>query len=661
MTASPARNALALSALLIFNLAGLRHGNALTIYRIGGTELPPPEIASESGVDFRQLSWADADEEKFGSAFLVETDGPLQPERLDPTKNLTPLLRSRGAEIKSSNGYGWQDEPLLDLAFDGNYETAYTGLGGSGFGLNCGTFTAARSCKTVWIQFRGFFPIRRLVLQPTPDHHVDRFMPNLQVGTNNAPVKRTPATLGLDPLHGTREGRLTWRGQRYVDFDVKIDIRENTTAVLDLELPDEPISELILAAGEGNWELAELEIYGDGFVSQAAYTSNIIDLGARSSLGNLTWGGSVDQGAAIDLSVRTGDDEDPNFYWRLTFRGDEKSRFDTGGNELTRSSYRRLEGGERLPITPDRENWGFWTTLLDFNAGRGDLVSDKPRQFVQIKADFASTVGSAGGKLDYVEFEVSTPPVASQVLAEIAPTVTELGQTTPFVYKLLPEMQEDDLGFDSIQIKTPVAPASVDEVRIGSAVLSPGEFTVTPWDGENFSVHIPRVDLQSSGELIEVVFQSEVFKVGTVFIGRVYDSARPMEVRQRVTAGDADPLVEGNTLSVSPAKVGTRTIQALGVSAFTPNADGINDLLEVEYDLVNLVGGVPVALEVLNLAGVRVAGIPVETGISGRFSATWDGRDAQDRLLSPGLYLLRLKVDADEETDIEVATLPIAY
>ena len=229
-------------------------------------------------MDFIQLSWADAGEEKFGSAFLVETDGPLQPQRLDPTENLTPLLRSRGAEIKSSNGYGWQDEPLLDLAFDGDYETAYTGLR-SDFGLHCGTFTATGRCKTVWIQFRGFFPIRRLVLQPTPDHHVDRFMPNLQVGTNNAPVNRTPATLALDPLHGTREGRLTWRGNRFVDFDVKIDIRENTTAVLDLELPDEPVSELILAAGEGNWELAELEIYGDGFVSQAAYISNIIDLG----------------------------------------------------------------------------------------------------------------------------------------------------------------------------------------------------------------------------------------------------------------------------------------------------------------------------------------------------------------------------------------------
>ena len=661
MTAFPARHALALAALLILSLGGLRNGNALTIYRIGGTEIPPPDIASEPGVDFVQLNWADADEEKFGSAFLVETDGLLQPERLDPTENLTPLLRSRGSEIKSSNGYGWQDEPLLDLAFDGDYETAYTGLGGSGFGLNCGTFTAARNCKTVWIQFRGFFPIRRLVLQPTPDRHVDRFMPNLQVGTNNAPVNRTPATLALDPLHGTRDGRLTWRGNRFVDFDVRIDIRENTRAVLDLELPDEPISELILAAGEGNWELAELEIYGEGFVSQAAYTSNIIDLGARSSLGTLTWSGSVDEGAAVDLSVRTGDDEDPNFYWRLTFRGDEKSRFDASGNELTRSSYQRLEGGERLPITPDRENWGFWTTMLDFNAGRGDLVSDKPRKFVQIRADFSSTIGSAGGKLDYMEFEVSTPPVASQVLAEIEPTVSELGQVTSFTYKLLPEMQENDIGFDSIQIQTPVAPESVDRVRIGSTVLSSGEFTVTPWDGESFSVHIPRVNLQSSGELIEVEFNSEVFKVGTVFTGRIYDSTRPMEVRQRVTPGDADPLVDGNTLRVSPAVVGRRNIQSLEVSAFTPNGDGINDLLRVEYDLVNLAGGVPVALEVFNLAGMRVASISVDAGVSGRYSAVWDGRDEEAGLLPPGLYLLKLEVEADEGTDVEVAALPMAY
>ncbi len=39
-------------------------------------------------------------------------------------------------------------------------------------------------------------------------------------------------------------------------------------------------------APSANWEIAELEIYGDGFASRANYISNIVDLGGRSSLGN---------------------------------------------------------------------------------------------------------------------------------------------------------------------------------------------------------------------------------------------------------------------------------------------------------------------------------------------------------------------------------------
>ena len=248
-------------------------------------------------------------------------------------------------------------------------------------------------------------------------------------------------------------------------------------------------------------------------------------------------------------------------------------------------------------------------------------------------------------------------------MAEIYPRFVPLGETTSFTYKLLPRIQGDDLGFDSIQITTPLAPTSVDEVRIGPTVLSPGEFDLIPYDGESFSVKVPRVDLQSSGELIEVLFQSEVFKVGTVFSGRVFDSQKPLEVRQRVTEGDADPLVEGNSLSVSPTRVSARAIQALVVSPFSPNGDNINDVLEIEYDLVNLSGAVPVELGVYNLAGERVAAIEIDatgTPDSGRFTATWDGRDG-DQLQPPGIYLIRLKVEADEETDIEVASVPLVY
>ena len=628
---------------LVLILAG--PGDSLTIYRLGGEDLSVPEAANEVGVDFVQLSWADVDDDLFGGSNQLETTGSLIPVRLDPGVNLTPLIRERGGRIQLNNSYGWQDQPSLDFMFDGDYGTAYQGVRGDQSG--------SQYLKGIWIDFAGLFPIRRVVLQPTPKFLNERFVKSYIIGTNDGDLRK----------RGTREYRHYWRGGKFFDFDVVYNVTENRTPVLDLELPDVPIAEMLVESPSGDWEIAELEIYGDGYAARANYVSNIFDLGGRSSLGDLTWSGSEDPGAGIELSMRTGDDEDPNSYWRLTFRGEERSQFDHDGNPLNRRSYNRLEGGEKGGIAPDSENWEFWTAPLEFDAGRSDLVGGKPRRFVQIKADFFSTKGSAGSSLDYLQFEVSTPPVASEVMAEISPLKARLGETTSFTYKLLPQIQGDDIGFDSIQITTPLAPVSVDEVRIGSSVLSPGEFDVTPYDGKSFAVHIPRVDLQLSGELIEVVFQSEVFKVGTVFAGKVYDSEKPLEVRQRVTEGDADPLVEGNSLSVSPTRVSARAIQALIVSPFTPNGDSINDVLEIEYDLVNLSGAVPVELGVYNLAGERVAAIEIDDTRgrdSGRFTATWDGREG-NQLQPPGIYLVRLKVEADEETDIAVASVPVVY
>ena len=628
----------------VLMLVAAERSESLTIYRLGGEGLPVPEMVSEEGVDFVQLLWGDVDDDLFGSSHQLETEGSLTPVSLDPTVNLTPLIRERGGRIQLNNSYGWQDQPDLDFLFDGDYDTAYQGVQGDQ--------TGSQFMKGIWIDLAGLFPIRRIVVQPTPKYLNERYVKDYVIGTNDGDLRK----------RGSREYRHSWRGQKFFDFDVVYNVTENRVPLLDLELPDVPIAEMLVESPSGDWEIAELEIYGDGYAAAANYVSNIIDFTGRSSLGDLTWAGHVDPGADVELSMRTGDDEDPNSYWRLTFRGDERSRFDDKGKLLDRRGYKRLEGGEKAGIAPDSENWGFWTAPLNFDAGRNDLVGGKPRRFVQVKADFTSTRGSAGGALDFLQFEVSTPPVASEVVAEIFPPEAPLGKVTLFTYKLLPQIQGTDLGFDSIQITTPLAPASVDEVRIGPAVLAPGDFEITPYDGESFSVHIPHVDLQSSGELIEVMFQAEVFKVGTVFSGRVFDSKKPFEVRQRVTEGDADPLVDGNSLSVSPTNVGTRTIRALQVSPLTPNGDGTNDVLTVVYDLVNLAGAVPVELGVYNIAGDRVADIAHdnETRASGRFTATWDGTDG-NQLQPPGIYLIRLKVEADDKTDVAVASVPVIY
>ena len=649
-----------------------RSVGALIIYRIGGANLDAPEQCGDESVTCHFLEWDDVvDAEKFGSAHLVApTPDFLQPEQLDPSVNLTPLIRERGGSIRANDSYGWLEAPDLDVMFDGDYETAYTGLGIQ-FQLLCGNWDAAglfTRCRAIWIQFGDEtpspLPITRIVMQPSRSHFNERFIPAFRLGTSDGEFRTA----------GTRDGYVEWRAQARLYFDVRYDIRENTTPLLDLTLPDEPVAGIVFqAVNDLPWEIAEIEIYGDGFASRANYTTQLIPLGCDgadllgctpdhlSSLGELTWGGEIPEGARLDLTMRSGDDDDPNIYWRNTFRADERTTLDAAGRPLTRRAYERLEGGEKAGTGPDLQNWEFWTPPLDFEDGRADLAGDRPHTFVQLRTDFSSSEAKAGARLDFLQFAVSTPPAASQVLAEIEPRQVPLAELTRFTYKLRPDIGELDLGFDTIEIETPVAPASVDEVRIGHDTLLTGEFGVDPHDGERFAVQIPRIGPDQSGDLIEVVFHSEVFKVGTVFSARVFASDRPHEVHQRVTAGDADPFADSNSLTVHPAQIGEAVIRAFRVSPFTPNGDGINDVLQVEYDLVNVAGEVPATLVVYDLSGMRIARVPVPAVGSGRFPAAWDGTDGGGALVPPGLYLLRLEVETDRGSDAALATVPVVY
>ena len=192
-------------------------------------------------------------------------------------------------------------------------------------------------------------------------------------------------------------------------------------------------------------------------------------------------------------------------------------------------------------------------------------------------------------------------------------------------------------------------------------MLEQGEFTLVPHDGESFMVQLPEGMEFVDREVIDVVFHTAVFKVGTVFNARVFNSDQPGEVRQRVTVGDADPLVDSSSLSVVPSDIGKKVITALRVAPLTPNNDQANDMLSIEYDLVNLDDNVPVTIGVYTLAGTQVADIPVTTSGSGRWTETWNGIGRGGDLVPPGLYVLRLKVDSDTEEVAELATFPVVY
>ena len=94
---------------------------------------------------------------------------------------------------------------------------------------------------------------------------------------------------------------------------------------------------------------------------------------------------------------------------------------------------------------------------------------------------------------------------------------------------------------------------------------------------------------------------------------------------------------------------------------FTPNGDGINDSAEIRSDVFKLTKATPVEVAVYDLSGRRLAVAFAGEIESGRHSVPWDGTDAEDRLVPPGLYLLKLEVKADVKSEKVLGTVVVVY
>ena len=626
-------------------LGGPTSAAALTVIRLGGEDLPPPDL--EVPYELVQLPWAGVDPEKHGLAELVKIDtGFVEPLHLDPTVNLVPMLEEFGGQVLALDWIGWGPASGNDLAMlDGDPTTAFLGDGDWG-----GDYGVIRQ-KSLVFDFGGRFFLERIRFFPRERFLADRFVQRFIIGISDG-----------DPLKkDTREFRRGIRGS-FFDFDLPYNVFENVESVIDMSLPTVPVRRLLFEAPEntrGIWEIAELEIYGNGFAPFASYVSNVIDLGAPASLGSLRWAGQQDAGATLALSTRSGLDDDPNTYWRYTFRGGERTRFDAKGRPLDLASYNRLALGARGGITHDTAAWAFWSAAHDFAAGEGPIAGAGPRQFVQVRADFTSSQ-RASGRLDWVELAVSIPPVAQQAIAEIMPSVVPPGAAAAFTYKVKASIANDDLGFDRLAIDTPARVQSVDEVRLSG---QPVAFEVVQSDDTGFVLAVPLMDAQRTQEVLEVDFRASVFQFGTVFTGRVFNSQHPVEVPQALAWGDADGVSSSEQLRVDLTGLGSGPLGALSVvpGVFSPNGDGINDVVEVGCDVLNLSGPSSVECWVYDVSGRRVGLVDASWLGSGRYVGVWDGRDADGSLLPPGLYVVGLSVETDQGTTQRQAVVSLVY
>ncbi|MEE2628674.1 MAG: gliding motility-associated C-terminal domain-containing protein [Candidatus Latescibacterota bacterium] len=163
------------------------------------------------------------------------------------------------------------------------------------------------------------------------------------------------------------------------------------------------------------------------------------------------------------------------------------------------------------------------------------------------------------------------------------------------------------------------------------------------------------------GELVELRFASEVFVQATRFDAFLQDSAMGTSVRQRVEPGDATDWVQSSTNAVYLPLDGALFVNVdFDTQCITPNGDGVNETLEVDFDLVNMLEDRPIYLRVFDAAGRRVRSVE-HWAVTGPQKLVWDGMDEGGRRVVPGMYIVHLLARGDARDQSAYRTVGVAY
>ena len=608
----------------------------------------------------------------------------LAPRRVGPDENLAFWVIERGGTLLSTwrspdlEWWSWYDPyPWLGLVddevrwnisaypwlwiVDGSMESKDIRRFNTSLYMLTGTVDIEEPASgTAFIDLGEIYGVNRIVLGPIygvarievsgliGDRKADMVYGHLrrvEVGINNG----DPRSL---EEHGWPRLRSVW------NTDISV------PEVTEIRFPTQPVRYVGLsidALGLEGVEVSEVEVYGEGYVPRSTYTSQILEFPDPSNWGKIRWEGVQDPGAQVLIRTRSGKDDAPNVYWRITEDGERVST-SKSGTSLTKEEYEDLPERDQGGVTYDMANWSFWSAPYDFEEGsRGvPIVSPGPRRYFQVYVEFLN-MWDRGGSLEWIGFEYSSPVPARQVVGEIWPLEVEPAVSTTFVYALKASIDEEHTGFDSVRIRTPIRGAKVRSVQLEGDEIPflVEEEEELPGFLVRFSDH--PVDITRDEGELDIVFTSEVLRYGTPFDAWVVDS-RQEQIPQSVVPGNASDALSGNDLFVRTVlRHHLITHMRARPDPFTPNGDGINDETSISYDLLQLTVPVSVKVEIYALSGQYVREVYSGVERSGKYSHPWDGKDDRGKVVPPGIYVYRIRIDADTGKETRMGTVSVVY
>ena len=267
-------------------------------------------------------------------------DNAIGPRFIDPSVNLTlidpnasdinTLLPYTGGQIQTTDGCSARDDQIraVKKQFDGDFTTAHFRRFTAGQGIfSGGAFIAGVTGEgwknSVVIDFRTAVPVNRIRFLPRLGQKDDILLieeltepkPPLEAFGEDSfaanylawyELRKGDNTLRFANSSCDRVSRVT-KGLRWIrnqdpELTVLKSNRENLDPVVELRFPTESIRYITAQAFPlRDWEVAEFEVYGEGFVEETVLVTQILDFGQSINWGKIRWDADVPEGTRIEV------------------------------------------------------------------------------------------------------------------------------------------------------------------------------------------------------------------------------------------------------------------------------------------------------------------------------------------------------------------------
>ena len=635
------------------------------------------------------LSWTAQAQSQTGA---LEIDSGLQPLELAAGQNLISLLRASGQDFRNGQPVdfvaGGQPRAWSNDGFFNQLDGPLDLVDGDPMTSSGGVYKTARNqagSEFFW-DLGAPFPINRIRFYPAPND-VDSFIRAFEILIND----------GADYSDIRRPN---YRRLRRVEV--------NAESTVDLEFA--PLKGRFLqlrVLSKNAFNLAEFEVYGEGFVPVASYLSELHSFGRPVNFDRLqlhatrlSRGGSdasqASEGPRALVQVRTGADDTPlRFYRRDRDTGSQAEvsreefealprralfRVDPESGEVLeevdRVQYVNLPSGEQGPardyvqgdVREDVESWSQWSPALTIDAtGPVDVPVDRPspREFMQLRLFFdgdadhairidSLRIGFAPGLVSEAVGEVALAddPQPAGGLLEVAG-----GIDTTFIYDIRTEFDGTDLdGYRGVRLEA-FPPPAFERLEMGDPLVEVTDFEHRA-TAEGFEVTFPPVD-RASNRPIRLFFRMQLLEHNTPVDAWLLG---PPDIPPHpVAPGDAGEAVGTGVTHVFSRQTTPVVETRVEPSVITPNGDGLNDEARILVTLSQFSGDIDLGVEIYDLAGRRVSEVVSGPRSSGVHAGAWHGRDRLDRPVPPGLYLCRVSVESDARTFESAQLIGVAY